>query len=351
MAFNPKYTITENILNNLTLIASAREVIEQAHLVPKWEASLRRQAKLRNTHSSTAIEGNKLTLEQVEALADGKDVIATDKDKKEVLNYLEALDAVHSFTEKGKIKVADLLNIHRMVSKDVMQNNKDSGTFRDRQVFVGRRVFDGTGFKEEVEYMPPKTEDVPGLVEEFIDWLNLDKTWEINPVLLAGITHYEVARIHPFIDGNGRTARLFATLIIYLSGFDHRRIFALDDFYDRDRQAYYAALKTAQENNNDISKWLEYFTTGVAYSVNEVKEAVLKLGSKKKRISKAQISLTDKQMKIVEYINAHGKATNKDLQALFKISAQAVHKELAKLVELKVIKPVGAGRSLYYVLE
>ena len=115
MAFNPKYTIIENILNNLTLIASAREVIEQAHLVPKWEASLRRQAKLRNTHSSTAIEGNKLTLEQVEALADGKDVIATDKDKKEVLNYLEALDSLHSLSEKGKIRVEDLLNIHRMV--------------------------------------------------------------------------------------------------------------------------------------------------------------------------------------------------------------------------------------------
>jgi Fic family protein len=136
-----------------------------------------------------------------------------------------------------------------------------------------------------------------------------------------------------------------------LSGFDHRRLFALDDFYDRDRQAYYAALKTAQENNNDITKWLEYFTTGVAYSVNEVKEMVLKLASKKKRISKTQIPLTDKQMKIVEVINAHGKVTNKDLQVLFKISAQAVHKELSRLVGLKVIKPIGAGRSLYYVLE
>jgi len=349
--FNPKYTITEKILNNLTLIASAREVIEQSYLIPKWEASLRGQAKLRNTHSSTAIEGNKLTFEQVNALAEGKDVIATDKDKKEVLNYLEALDAVHSLTEKGKIKMGDILNIHRLVSKNVLRDNKYSGIFRDRQVFVGKRVFDGTGFKEEVEYMPPKTEDVPDLVKEFIDWLNLEKTWERNPVLLAGIAHYEIAKIHPFIDGNGRTARLFATLILYLSGFDHRRLFALDDYYDRDRQAYYAALKTAQDNNNDITKWLEYFTTGVAYSVNEVKEAVLKLGSKKKNISKAQISLTDKQMKIVEFINIHGKATNKDLQALFKISAQAVHKELSKLVELKVLKPQGAGRSLYYILE
>ena len=79
MPFNPKYTITEKILNNLTAITAAWEVIEQAHLVPKWEAKLRRQALLRNTHSSTAIEGNKLTLEQVEALAEGKDVIATKK--------------------------------------------------------------------------------------------------------------------------------------------------------------------------------------------------------------------------------------------------------------------------------
>jgi Fic family protein len=351
MAFKPKYTITENILNNLTSIASAREVVEQAHLVPKWEASMRRQAKLRNTHSSTAIEGNQLTFEQVEALAEGKEIIAADKDKKEVLNYFEALDAVHSLAEKGKIKVKDLLNIHRMVSKDVLPDKTQSGVFRDRQVFVGRRVFDGAVFKSEVVYMPPRTEDVPNLVKEFISWLNLDKTWETNPVLLAGIAHYEIARIHPFIDGNGRTARLLAAVILYLSGFDHRRLFAFDDFYDRDRPAYYSALKTVQDNNGDITQWLEYFTTGVAYSVNEVKEVILKLGFKKKHPSKTPIPLTEKQLIIVEFINTHGKVTNKDLQALFKISAQAVHKELAKLVELKVIRPVGAGRSVYYVFK
>ena len=335
MAFKPKYTITEKILNNLTHIAASREVVEQARLVPRWEASLRRQAKLRNTHSSTAIEGNQLTLEQVESLAGGKEIIAADKDKKEVLNYLEALDAVPSFAEKGKIKVEDLLNIHKMISKNVLLDKTQSGAFRDRQVFVGRRVFNGTVFKSEVVYMPPKTEVVPHLVKEFITWLNLDKTWETNSVLLAGIAHYEIARIHPFIDGNGRTARLLAALILYLSGFDHRRLFAFDDFYDRDRPAYYSALKTAQENDGDITQWLEYFTTGIAISVNEVKEAVLKLGSKKERSFKTPITLSDKQMKILEFINAKGKVTNKDLQALFKISAQAVHKELAKLVELK----------------
>jgi len=349
MSFNPKYIITEKILNNLTEITAAREVIEQAHLVPKWEAKLRRQALLRNTHSSTAIEGNKLTLQQVEALAEGKDVVATSKDKKEALNYLEALEKIPSFTEKGKFKIVDLLDIHRMITQDVMQNSTDSGVLRNRQVFVGKRVFDGTTFKEVVEYMPPKTEEVPQLVQEFIDWLNLNKSWGMNPVILAGIVHYEIARIHPFIDGNGRTARLFATVILYLSGFDHRRIFALDDYYDRDRQAYYAALKTAQISDGDITRWLEYFTDGILYSVTEAKDVVLKVGSKRKN-GQAQIALTSKQMQIVEFINVNGRVTNKDLQGLFKISAQAVHKELVKLVELKVIKSVGEGRALHYIL-
>lgn len=350
MSFNPKYTITEKILNNLTVITSAREIIEQSHLVPKWEAKLRRQALMRNTHSSTAIEGNKLTLEQVEALAAGKDVAATNKDKQEVLNYIEALEKIPTLAKKGELRTADLLNIHRIITKNVMQNSVDSGVFRNRQVFVGKTIFDGSVFKKEVEYMPPKTDEVPGLVKEFVDWLNLDKTWEINPVLLAGIVHYEIARIHPFIDGNGRTARLLATLILYLSGFDHRRIFALDDYYDRDRKSYYAALKTVQTGNGDITQWLEYFTTGVASSVQEAKEAILKLGTKGKRGAREQVSLTARQMQIVEYINTYGKVTNRELQELFKISAQAVLKELTKLIDLKVIRPIGEGRSLYYIL-
>ncbi|MBU1061754.1 MAG: Fic family protein [Candidatus Omnitrophica bacterium] len=350
MPFSPKYKITDKIVNNLTLIASAREVIEQAHLVPQWEAKLRRQAILHNTHSSTAIEGNKLTLKQVEDLADGKKIIAMDKDKQEVLNYLEAMESIPKLSKKCSIKVEDLLNIHKIVSKKTLSSNAESGAFRKQQVYVGRRIFDGTTFREIVEYMPPPTEAVPRLVEEFIEWLNLDKTWEINPVVLAAIVHYEIARIHPFIDGNGRTARLFATLILYLSGFDHRRIFALDDFYDKDRKSYYSALKTVQHGDGDLTKWIEYFADGVVYSVTEVKEAVLKLKSTRRATSKGQIALTSRQMKIVEYIASNGRATNRELRKVFDISAQAVHKELLKLVELKVIKPEGKGRSLHYIL-
>ncbi|UCB57583.1 MAG: Fic family protein [Candidatus Omnitrophota bacterium] len=351
MAFKPKYSITDKILNSLTAIASAREIIEQARLIPQWEAKLRRQAILHNTHSSTAIEGNKLTLKQVEALAEGKTIVSTNKDKQEVLNYLKALEEVPALAQKGKFNKKTLLNIHNLITNNTLKDASDCGIFRNIQVYVGKRIFDGTGFKEVVEYMPPGAKEVPKLVGEFLQWLNLRETWEINPVLLSGIVHYEIARIHPFIDGNGRTARLFATLVLYLSDFDHRRLFALDDYYDRDRNAYYAALKTVDKKTRDLTKWLEYFTDGVAFSTNEVKNTVLRLGPKAKRMRGSQIVLTSRQMKIVEFINSHTKVTNRDLQHLFKISAQAVHKELVKLVELGVIIPRGQGRALHYILK
>ena len=351
MAFKPNYIVTDRIVNNLTQIAVAREVIERSRIIPKWEISLRREARIHNAHSSTSIEGNRLNLDQVEALSEKKEVISTPKDKNEVLNYLAALDKIPEYAKKKSIAVKTFLDIHKILTHKVMQNLTDSGMFRTRQVFVGRRVFDGTGFKDVVEYMPPETEDVPRLIKEFLQWLNSTSVEQINPVILAGIGHYEVARIHPFIDGNGRIARLFASLILYMRDFDHRRFFALDDYYDNDRQSYYDALKTADNSDNDITEWLEYFTDGVLYSVERVKEIVLKLGLVPKKDNATQIELTPRQLEIVERTVKNGKITNKEIQQMYSISRQAVLKEIAKLTEAGILGLVGKGKGAYYELQ
>jgi Fic family protein len=326
---------------------AGREIIEHARLIPKWEMSLKKEARLHNAHSSTSIEGNRLTLEEVKALAEHKEVIASIKDKQEVLNYLEALDAIPKYVSK-KLDVKLLLAIHKTITKGTLKNESDCGVFRNRQVFVGKRIFDGTQFKEVVEYMPPKTKEVPGLVEEFLVWVGFKKTKDTNPVILAGIVHYEIARIHPFIDGNGRVARLLASLMLYKSGFDHRRFFALDDYYDADRQSYYAALKTAQTSDGDLTQWLEYFIGGVLFSIDKVKETIAKLGVTKDAGAFGQIELTQKQIHILEKMKEKGTISNKDLRAMFNVSRQAILKEISKLVELKLIKLVGKGRGAYY---
>ncbi|MEA3435799.1 MAG: Fic family protein [Thermodesulfobacteriota bacterium] len=348
MPFEQKYKITNKILNNISWIMAGREVIEQAKLIPKWELKLRKEARIHNAHSSTSIEGNNLTLEQVAALAEHKGVVATEKDKKEVLNYLKALDSIPNYAGKKIIDVSLFLKIHKTLTTGTLRGQRDCGAFRDRQVFVGRRIFDGTDFKEVVEYMPPKTKDVSRLVSKFLDWLNSDKIKELNLVILAGIVHYEIARIHPFIDGNGRVARLTASLVLYKSGFDHRRFFALDDYYGENRPAYYAALKTVQAGKGDITKWLEYFTDGVLYSIDKVKEFIEKIGLSPKIEDGERIELTQKQIKILERIQEKGKVSNKDLRDMFGITRQAMLKEIAKLVDAKLIELAGKGRNAYY---
>jgi cell filamentation protein, protein adenylyltransferase len=236
------------------------------------------------------------------------------------------------------------LEIHNLVTKNTLNNPDDEGILRNRQV----RVVNSMGV---TVFMPPETAEVPQLMENFLEWFNSPEIREIDPVIAAGLTHYELVRIHPFIDGNGRTARIMATLVLYKSGFDLKRFFALDDYYDHDRPAYYAALQTVDPETIDVTEWLQYFTDGVAASIEKVKEKVLGLSKDVKVLKeRGQIALKERQMKIVEWIVREGKITNRDIRNMFRISDNAALNEIRKLIKLEVIKRKGEGRSVHYVL-
>jgi len=346
--YKPHYQITDKIVNHLTEIAVAREIVEKARLVPKWEISLRRDALIHSAHSSTHIEGNSLTLEEVSQLALGREISAIRKDKQEVLNYLQVLSNLEKYIPKEKFAIQLILQINENLVKKTLNRAEDKGVFRNRQVVVGFKDSEG---RTVITFQPPRTKDVPKLVQSFLDWLNESGTQLMNPILTAGIAHYEMVRIHPFVDGNGRTARTLATLLLLMQKFDAKRFFALDDYYDSDRMAYYAALKSVDPKTINITKWMEYFCEGVAFSVNRVKEKVLAIsGSKKVTASLEQVALTKRQMQIVETISRTGKITSKEMQAMFKVTPQAVHKEMKKLMKIKVVKLIGKGRGAYYEL-
>ncbi len=207
------------------------------------------------------------------------------------------------------------------------------------------------GLTGEVFFRPPKNEDVPRLISDLVEWINSEKAKELDPVIEAGIVHYEFVRIHPFIDGNGRTARVLATLILYKRGFDTKQFFCLDDYYDSDRQAYYKALRSVGQETLDLTNWLEYFVEGVNVSIEAVKERAIRLSSERLRKAKrGQIALTERQMRIVEFINQNAKITVGDISKMFKITRQAALKEVSKLVDLKVVKLSGKGRGAHYII-
>jgi predicted HTH transcriptional regulator len=130
-----------------------------------------------------------------------------------------------------------------------------------------------------------------------------------------------------------------------------KRFFALDDYYDHDRQSYYDALNSVNQETLDLTYWLEYFTDGVAASIKTVKEKVLGLGKDVKVLKeRGQIALNERQMKIVEFIIREDKIKNKDIREMFNLSHTSAQREISKLMELDVIKRKGKGRSVHYVL-
>ena len=342
--FIPNFKYTHKIVNNLVKISSAREIILNSYLIPKWEVSLRRDALIRAAHASTAIEGNPLTLEEVSQLARGRKIMATRKAKQEVLNYIKVLENIEKYQEGGIITEKILLKLHKDVTRETLENPEYEGQYRKLQVYVGNRI---TG---KVVFMPPPPENVQKLMSKFIEWVNSSESHQFDPVIVAGISHYEFVRIHPFVDGNGRTSRGLATLILYLRQFDIKKFFTLDDYYDSDRNAYYRALNSVNPTC-DLSKWLEYFTDGVLLSISKVKEKILQLSIEKhKKEEKGQIQLTERQMNILEHIQKNGKISSGDLASMYKFSRQAALRELSGLVELGVIKLEGKGRGACYVI-
>ncbi|HJH26787.1 MAG TPA: hypothetical protein C5S37_08450 [Methanophagales archaeon] len=345
--YRPNFTITNKTLNYIADISASREVILNAPLLPKWEVKLREEAILKMTHHSTSIEGNRLTMEEVNRLLRGEDIAAWEKDKKEVLGYVKVLEYIDKLGEKGADKITEdiILEIHRLNTWGILTDS-EAGHYRKAEV----AVVNGLG---RVTFQPPEASQVPALMHDFIAWLNGKEAKELYTVLMSGIAHYEFVRIHPFVDGNGRTARALATLILYLRGFDTKRFFALDDYYNEECSRYYAALQTVDQETINISRWLEYFTEGVAVSMGRVKQAILDLSRDRLlKEERGQIYLNDRQMKILKYLHTNPRITISEIQKMFdkKISRDTANRELKLLLENKLVKRMGKGRAIYYEL-
>jgi len=343
--FQPNFKYTSKMVNILVDITSARDMIFNAYILPKLEISLKREAIIKSAHASTSIEGNPLTLDEVDRIARGLKVKALKKSKQEVINYLNVLENLGEYQENGQITENVILRLHKEVTKDTLEHPGFEGRYRDIQVYVANKMGD-------IVFTPPPPKDVPEQMKNFIEWIKELDSEEINPVILAGISHYEFVRIHPFVDGNGRTARALATLILYLKEFDLKRFFALDDYYDEDRASYYAALNSVDQETLDLTNWLEYFLDGVWSSINKVKEQVLLLSPEQhKKGLKGQIELSERQTKIVEHISINGKITSSEIQDMFNISRQAAHRDIKKLIELDLIEKKGASTATYYIFK
>lgn len=358
----PKYTINTDILKQIGLVEAAREVIENAPLVPAWEAKFRDDALLRAAHYGTVMEGNDLTMGEAKLIVEREldsvheateaGVVARARDVQEVINYRNVLKYIEEKQEPGEYTTDLLFNIHRLVVDRVVAEG-EAGHFRESQVVLKNSVTGEVGFR------PPAAWEVPFQVDEFLRWLNGDFGRKEHPVLRAGVAHYVLAAVHPFVEGNGRTARAFATLVLFREGYDIKKFFALEEYFDKHADEYYGALMEVSNQapkleQRDLTPWLATFTKALALELTRIKEQIRELSVDikiKQRMGK-QVSLSERQMKIVEYLNANGEIGMAEARALLAmVSEDTILRDLRYLMDKGVVVKHGSTKAAKYVLK
>lgn len=350
--YSPKFNITNRILKNIGAIEAAKEVIENAPLVPSYQKQFKSDALVRTVHHGTHIEGNDLSLEQTRRVLEGEEVVGRERDIQEVINYRNVIELIDELAHKrGGYDIESLKEIHRVTISGLVDEAK-AGLFRKTQVVIRE---ESTG---RVIFEPPSFVEVPYLLEDFFEWLNSDEAREIHPIIRAAIVHYVLVTIHPFVEGNGRAIRAFSTLVLLRENYDIKRFFALEEHFDGDPAAYYEAFSTVDKQSKniaarDLTVWLEYFTEAVAIELAKVKEKVRKLSVDSRLRVKIgeQVALSERQMKLVEYLSEGGSAIMRDLKdVLSMVSEDTVLRDLKALIEKGIIKKEGSTKAARYVI-
>ena len=336
--YTPKFSHSDDINENLMQIESLKKSILGSSINPKIDINLKKKALSKMVYASISLnDDDSLPFACVDRLINGLNREATDKKEKKADNYFKVLKAIDKYHINGKVSEKLILKMHEKITKNLFSNSYDEGHYRT----TNNHVADHNGG---IRYYPPDVSHVPGLMKYLIKWINEDSN-KLSPILAAGIVHYELVRIHPFVNGNGRTARALATLILCFRSFDIKGYFALDEYYNEDKLAYVNALKSA-DDSNDLTQWLEYFTEGFLISVSEVNKMILGLPN----IGNEPIDLTERQIEVLKYITEEGMITTQKTRELFGLSPQASQKILKDLVEMGIINMVNKGPSTYYQL-
>ncbi|MBI3958856.1 MAG: Fic family protein [Chloroflexi bacterium] len=270
-----RYTFTPSIVRHLQAIERAREQVRLTVLPLALAERLRLAARVRSTHYSTRIEGNRLTLAEASlALIEKRNFRGRERDVREVQNYFTALEQVEAWSDGAEPITEDRIRkLHGLLYRG---KRAKSTAYRDGQNVIR----DAAG---EIVYLPPVAADVAGLMGELVVWIARHEA-ELPVPVVAGLAHYQFVTIHSFYDGNGRSARALAIWILYRGGYDLGRFYALEEFYALDLPGYYAALVTHPHHNYyegraeaDLTPWLDYFLGGMAVIFGRVAEEVARI--------------------------------------------------------------------------
>lgn len=343
--YKPKFTETPSLSYHLSDIERVRFRIERMLIMPKHEQWLRREAFVRTAYSSTMVENNTIPEQEMEDAARLSPMAAIPKERIEVANYGRSLEFV-DFISDSEIAADEsaIRQIHWLLMKGINDTKLKPGQYRIEPNWI-----EDQGMKV---YEPPFHVDIPILMRELSVWLREDTG--TNPVLKAGVAHAYLVAIHPFADGNGRAARLLATLLLQKSGYGFRKLLSLDVYYQRNRDKYIQALSQSLgqkfSQDIDLTAWLEFFTFSISIQGALLEDRLTdwRIMVEKYHKDLAPLGLNDRQVDGLIYAARIGYIGRKDYCEITHVSPLTATRDLSQMVQKGILSPEGGGRSRRY---
>jgi len=336
----PRYRILPGTWGDLREIDRLQGALDVRPLPPARMERAREEALLEEAVHTTRIEGSEITSEEAaRAFESGAVPTARPEDVRELLNYRAAHVQAMEYAASGRpVTQAVIREIHRMLVRDVRGGAAAPGEYRRVQNYVVN------GLTGAVIYTPPPANEVPERMAALTDWLRSE---EGHPVLIAGIAQLELVDIHPFLDGNGRTARLLTLACLRRAGYSFPELFSLSEFYEADRPGYYDAIQQVRDGGGDHSGWLAYFAAGVR---TQLARAIDRIVWRPHLDDGSRRPLTLNERRILDETLAHGAVSIRSLSlALPSVPRRTLQYALRRLVDAGLLVAAGETQTRRYL--
>ncbi len=348
-----KVTLTNEILKYITEIEKNRYIVSEIPLSYDIANKLRKNSKKKSSYASTKIEGNPLTEKQVDEVIDSDEHRHYLKPEQEVRNYFLALNYLEEKSKKKeKFSKKLILDVQKFVEKGA--SKEKIGLRGQMPPGVLFAVYDSQSGN--AEYIPPEYIDIPDLLDELVDYVNHT---DDHPLIVAAVVHYQIVTIHPFEDGNGRTARLLSGYILDLNGYGFNGIGSLEEYFVYDIDEYYKSIQmnlpplyySGRDNPPHPEIWINYFLRMVLLYSNKVKE--LSQNSSGKELEGCLSYLKDKEKSLLKFLleSNTNQFTPIDISKNINVTNRTIINRLAVLTKNGFVVPnMEKQRIRYYEL-
>ena len=316
-------------------------------LAPERMNALRRVATIESIGSSTRIEGSKLTDREVECLLASVGVEQfRSRDEQEVAGYAEVMETV--FRNWSGIPLTEniLKQLHRDLLRHSDKDQRHRGEYKTLPNDVG--VFDADGNRIGTVFETATPFETPMRMQELMTWWGEARELKrLHPLLAIGVWVVTFLEIHPFQDGNGRLSRILTNLLLLQAGYAYVPYSSLESVIENNKEAYYLALRRTQGTlRAEVPNWQPW----LLFFLRALQQQARRLAVKMEREKNELAPLSVLAVKILEAARDHGRVTSRDMVRIAGASPNTLKITFTSLVEKRLLRRHGGGRSIWYSL-